>query len=184
MSDNYVPRTREYQLGHTAGGGREVGFVEAVKLGFAKYARFSGRAQRAEYRWFFLFTIIGGLVTGVIDGILFGWDVDDTEVFSSLFSLAVLVPSLALGWRRMHDIGKSGWWSLLPYAVIVFAIIAGVTVAVSGSGGGIAVVMGALIVAALVSGIYVLVLLVRDSDPHTNEYGPSPKYSSQVDVFS
>ena len=184
MSDDYVPQTREYQLGHAAGGGREVGFVEAVKSGFANYVRFSGRAQRAEYWWFFLFTIIGSMVTGSIDGMLFGWDVDSIAIFSNIFSLAVLLPSLALGWRRMHDIGKSGWWSLLPYGVMIFAGIASVTVAMSGSGGGLIVVIGGLIVAALASLVYVLVLLIRDSDPHTNQYGPSPKYSSQVDVFS
>ncbi len=82
-----------------------LGFVEAVKICFNKYADFKGRATRAEYWWWYLFTVLVSLVLGWIP--FLGWAV----------SVAVLIPTLAVSWRRMHDIGKGGgWWfiNLIP----------------------------------------------------------------------
>lgn len=188
MADEFIPQTREYNLGGPGGGpaGRSVGFWEAVKSALSKYATFSGRAQRAEYWWFFLFTLIGGMVTGVIDAMIFGWEADDPEILNSVFSFAMFVPGLAVGWRRMHDVGRSGWWFLLPYGALFFAVIALATVGFSGEGGGsgVAIVAVVLVLLTLAAGIYILVLLCTDSERHTNDYGPSPKYGSQADIFS
>ena len=181
MADEYVPKTREYDLSSRSGG-RSVGFTEAVKSAFANYVNFSGRAQRAEYWWFILFTFIGSMVTGVIDGVVFGWDDADGEIFSSIFSLAVLLPSLAVGWRRLHDTGRTGAWLLLPYGVLIFAVVAIVTTGMAEAMSAIVVV--ALIVLTLASFVYVIVLLCLDSDPHSNRFGPSPKYGSQADIFT
>lgn len=78
-------------------------FVDAVKQGFSKYVVFEGRATRPEYWWFFLFTLLGNLALTSLKA----------ETLGALFSLGTLLPSLAVGCRRLHDIGKSGWWLLV-----------------------------------------------------------------------
>jgi uncharacterized membrane protein YhaH (DUF805 family) len=77
-------------------------FVDAVKLCFAKYAEFEGRAKRPEFWWFVLFCVVGALVLEAV-GSYVSW----------AFSLATLIPSLAVGARRLHDVNKSGWLQLL-----------------------------------------------------------------------
>jgi len=72
------------------------------------YATFSGRARRSEYWYFFLFNIIAGFVLGFIGGLL------KVSVLSSIYSLGIIIPSIAVGVRRMHDVGKSGWFLLIP----------------------------------------------------------------------
>ncbi|HEX2547338.1 MAG TPA: DUF805 domain-containing protein [Ramlibacter sp.] len=77
-------------------------FTDAVKTCFQKFATFTGRAGRPEFWWFFLFQVIVNVATGMVSAVL-----------SMLVSFAFLVPGLAVGARRMHDIGKSGWLQLL-----------------------------------------------------------------------
>lgn len=72
-----------------------------------KYAEFTGVATRQEFWMFFLFNALVSIGVGLIAGIV------GLGGLSSLYSLSVLVPSLAVGARRLHDIGKSGWWQLL-----------------------------------------------------------------------
>ncbi len=88
-----------------------VGFVEAIKICFSKYADFNGRAPRAEYWWFALFTFIVGLALGWIP--IIGW----------LVSLGMFIPGLAVAWRRLHDIGKGGGWYFIGLIPLVGAII-------------------------------------------------------------
>jgi uncharacterized membrane protein YhaH (DUF805 family) len=166
---------------------RNVNFVEAIRIGFQKYFQFSGRAQRAEFWWFSLFTTVASLVLSGLDVTIFGveyWD-DDFSPLSDIFSLVILVPSLSIGWRRMHDIGKSGWWSLLWLAPIVWTAVAAVTLFGSDDSytlvGIFAVIIG--IVATIAAFIYYIVLCATDSDPNPNLYGPSPKYDFQNDRF-
>ena len=84
-------------------------YVGALK----KYAVFGGRARRTEYWFFVLFNIIFGFAAGIADGVLGTVAEDGTGLLGSLYTLAVLLPSLAVGVRRLHDTGKSGWWMLL-----------------------------------------------------------------------
>jgi len=77
-------------------------FTQSIKLCFAKYADFNGRAKRPEYWWFFLFLFLLGAVTGAI-----------SEDLNAIVALATLIPSLAVGARRLHDTNRSGWWQLL-----------------------------------------------------------------------
>ena len=82
-----------------------MGFGEGVQSVFSKYATFSGRARRSEYWYFVLLQVI---VTAVLNGL---YSATESVAFSAilvLFDLALLVPSLAVCWRRLHDIGRSG----------------------------------------------------------------------------
>jgi uncharacterized membrane protein YhaH (DUF805 family) len=82
-----------------------------------KYAVFEGRARRREYWMFFLFNFIVALVLGIVDGML------NTLFISTIYSLAVIIPSLAVGVRRLHDTGRSGWWWLIAFIPLIGAIV-------------------------------------------------------------
>ncbi|MEO6915110.1 MAG: DUF805 domain-containing protein [Chitinophagaceae bacterium] len=118
-----------------------------------KFADFSGRARRKEYWMFFLFSILAYLVAMGIDyslGTGFKAPSEYGEIklpygyIFALYAVASLVPSLAVTVRRLHDVGKSGWFyfiSLIP----------------------------------LIGSIWLLVLVLTDSQPETNKWGPNPK---------
>jgi len=97
--------------GANAGGRSHNWFLEPLK----KYATFNGRARRKEYWYFVLFCTLINIAFGV-----FG-----LRIISDVFALAVFIPSIAVGVRRMHDTGRSGWWLLLPIVNIVFLAQAG-----------------------------------------------------------
>jgi uncharacterized membrane protein YhaH (DUF805 family) len=93
--------------------------VEAWKrVVLGNYANFTGRAGRAEFWWFFLANLIVSLVLNVL-----GQAADLFGVLGLLYGLAVLVPSIAVGVRRLHDIGKPGIWILIALIPIVGTII-------------------------------------------------------------
>jgi uncharacterized membrane protein YhaH (DUF805 family) len=77
-------------------------FVEAIKTCLRKYAEFKGRASRSEYWWFALFYFLVSLVASLF-----------SDVLSALVGLGLIVPSVAVATRRLHDIGKSGWLQLV-----------------------------------------------------------------------
>ena len=82
-----------------------------------KYADFTGRATRKEFWMFILINIIISIVIGMIDG---------NTVLSGIYALAMVVPNLAVGARRLHDINKSGWWqllSLIPFVGVIILIV-------------------------------------------------------------
>ena len=87
------------------------------------YAVFSGRARRKEYWMFVLFNIIFGIAAVILDNVL-GTAIKDLGygLFYFLYALAVLIPSLAVGARRLHDVGKSGWFLLIALIPIIGAI--------------------------------------------------------------
>lgn len=106
--------------GYAPAGDHPTDFQNSVRTVFRKYATFSGRARRPEYWWFVLFSIIASIVLSIIDIMLFTGDVD---LLSTIFSLATLIPSIAVGARRLHDIGRTGWWLLLSFIPIIGWII-------------------------------------------------------------
>ena len=115
-----------------------------------KYAVFDGRAQRAEYWYFFLFNIIISIILSILGkaigvfNITIGTVGSEINILSLLYSLAVLIPGLAVSVRRLHDVSKSGW-------MILISLI------------------------PLIGTIWILVLTIRDSTPGENKYGPNPK---------
>lgn len=88
-------------------------FVTAVKSVLTNYAGFSGRAARAEYWYYALFVFVAMLVLSFVDYAMGTVNEDGYGLLNGVFALATLCPSLAVGFRRMHDIGKSAWWLLI-----------------------------------------------------------------------
>jgi uncharacterized membrane protein YhaH (DUF805 family) len=98
-------------------------FVDAVTTCFSKYVTFSGRARRSEYWWWYLFVIIVGAVAAILDG-LFGTRSDNgAGVIQGLAGLALILPTLAVGARRLHDTDRTGWWLLIGLIPLVGAIV-------------------------------------------------------------
>ena len=86
----------------------------SVKVCFKKYATFEGRAQRSEFWYFCLFCLLVGIVTLYIDISVLGYSVEEEYTpLNTIAYLAVFIPSISVTARRLHDIGKSGWWMLL-----------------------------------------------------------------------
>ena len=170
-----------------------MGFVTAIKTCFSKYVTFSGRARRPEYWWFFLFIILGSVIASFIDGAIFGVGTPQeptAQLLSPIFSLATFLPMLAVGWRRMHDTGKPGWYLLIPLLVTVAGMVAlmvgalslgqldmaGVTeetLGTDGAGPGMAALAVFGIVQLAVS-ILIIWWLTRPTQPGPNAYGEEP----------
>lgn len=115
-------------------------YLEVLK----KYAVFTGRARRAEYWWFTLFNLLASIALGLIDGFTGMIGEAGFGVLGTLYALAVLLPSLGVLVRRLHDTNRSGWWVLIALIPLIGAIV-------------------------------LLVFVVLDSQPETNQYGPNPK---------
>ena len=141
-----------------------MGFTEAIRHNFSHYADFSGRAQRSQYWWWFLFVFIVQLVLGLIDsifGLYIGGSttavmIGDTSVpivsqgigvLQSIWVLAVLIPNLAVIARRLHDTEHSAWW-LLWIFLLTFVCFIGV--------------------------IFWLVFMLQKGTPGPNKYGSDP----------
>lgn len=88
-----------------------------------KYAEFGGRARRKEYWMFVLFNIIIALVLGLIDSMLGLTTESGMGILGGLYTLAVLLPAIAVGVRRLHDTGRSGWWMLLVFVPLIGPIV-------------------------------------------------------------
>ena len=95
-------------------------YLEPLK----KYAVFSGRARRKEYWTFFLGNIILSFVVGMVEGAAgLEWGTSGTGPLSVLLSLALLIPGLAVGVRRLHDTSRSGWWMFIALVPIIGVIV-------------------------------------------------------------
>jgi len=96
-------------------GGNSVTFFESIRVCLTKYAEFSGRASRSEFWWFALFiTLVASALAYLNQNLV------------KIFAIAIALPLLAAGSRRLHDSGKSGWWQLFilaPVAGIILVMI-------------------------------------------------------------
>lgn len=131
-----------------------MGFGDAIRICMKeKYASFSGRATRAEYWYFYLFSILiligGAIVGGIIGAILSGGDEDvaigAAVIVYGIVALGLVCPSISVLIRRLHDTGRSGWWcfiALIPY----------------------------------IGSIVIFIFTLLNSQDHDNEYGPYVRY--------
>lgn len=168
-------------------------FAQAVRSVLSNYATFSGRARRSEYWWFYLFTILVSIATSVVDAVLNTAFNNEIGVVGVIASLALLLPSLAVTARRLHDTGRTGWWMLLPTIPLLATMVVGLAaffdvVFTSEAGGSPAVAVTVLLVVCvlitLAAIITLVVFLCLDSNPGPNRYGPSPKQPIQPTGFS
>jgi uncharacterized membrane protein YhaH (DUF805 family) len=151
--------------------------MEWMLMPLRRYAEFSGRSRRKEYWMFFLFVLIVGLVLRLLESAVgMGGGVQGTGILSGLFSLATLVPSIAVGVRRLHDTDRTGWWLLVP----IIPYIAGIAMLFTGSLG----ISGILMFVGLAGAIVLLVFFVMDGTRGPNRYGPDPKGAVNEDVFA
>ncbi|MFB7373585.1 DUF805 domain-containing protein [Streptomyces sp. NPDC056222] len=95
-----------------------------------KYATFSGRARRQEYWMFTLFNVIAVVVLAIIDNAVLGV----YPALTAVYMLGVLLPTLAVTVRRLHDTGRSGWWYLIAFVPLVGGIILFVFTVLEGEG--------------------------------------------------
>ena len=122
-----------------------MGFSQAVKTCFSKYATFSGRARRSEFWRFAQLILIISFLLGFIPVVIRFYILDFIiKMLEILTWLVFLIPSLAVSARRLHDIGKSGWWLLLGFIPIVGPIV-------------------------------LLIWACTDSQPGENQWGANPK---------
>lgn len=122
-------------------------FMEAVKSVYGKYATFGGRAARSEYWWFVLFNIIVAIIIMAVESMLGlgsgSMSADGGGVSASyaggplsiIWSLGNLIPSIAVGVRRLHDTDRSGWWLLIGLIPLIGAIVLIVWFAAKGTTG-------------------------------------------------
>ncbi len=95
-------------------------YLEALK----KYAVFSGRSRRMEYWFFVLFNLIVAIVLALIDMLIGTFSaVQNIGLLSGIYGLAVLIPSLAVTVRRLHDIDRTGWWILINLIPLIGSIV-------------------------------------------------------------
>lgn len=187
-------------------------FKEAfVKVFKENYCNFTGRARRSEYWWWKLaeFIILFGLyISLIIIGLVTFVAADlgknhepPVALFVTLIvililaALALFLPSLGAQVRRLHDVGKSGWWILLPMGISLASVFiqlattagaAALSGRASGEGPAMAAGVSSIIVSLVFSllqmgaSIYLLILCCKDSQPGINKWGDSPKYPSQA----
>jgi uncharacterized membrane protein YhaH (DUF805 family) len=176
--------------------------MEWMLMPLKRYADFSGRSRRQEYWSWVLFQVIiyvavlvlmvlvGGsaMMTGdVRSAMAVGGIAMIVIALYAIWELAVIIPSIAVAVRRLHDTNRSGWWilaPLVPYLVAFVAAIGGVS---SGSGSGVmaaGLITMLCMLAALVLGIVLLVFMFLDGTPGANRYGPDPKGRGEAAVFA
>ena len=108
-NENYTSTTIKTSTSNNSKESKPMNFGEAISSCFKKYATFEGRASRSEFWYFVLFySGIGGVLSVFV------------PVISNLFLLAILIPAASVGCRRMHDVGRSGWFQLILFVNIVW----------------------------------------------------------------
>ena len=158
--------TPQAQGGSSSGAEGDLGFVGYVQKCLRLFIDGKGRARRAEYWYWVLFTFVVGVVAFVIDYVISGGAVmysTSGGIVGGLANLALLAPGVSVMSRRFHDVGLSGW---LVAAALGAVFVAGMIAAAAPPIGGLLV---------LAIGIGLIVLLVRPGQAGTNQYGPNPK---------
>lgn len=183
---------------------------EAVKACISKYATFGGRSRRSEYWWFSLFLLIISIVllapigvcvalidSGTINPDAGAWSVvvviaGILALLSGLFLLFSIIPSISVQVRRLHDVGRSGWWVFWMFAISLVAAVVPLFVlgfdkavdmndfSIISNSFSASLVSGLIVLVANIAnwamGIAVFIFSLFDSQRGANKYGPSPKY--------
>lgn len=141
-------------------------FGEAISVCFSNYATFSGRASRSEYWFFYLFTFLVGIVGGIFES-------GGAAAVSAIIQLGILVPTLAVTVRRLHDTNRSGWWLGGPALglvgfVILAMIVSGGSRSMEPLAGGLLAIGG---LGLVVWSIALTVVLCFKGDPGRNQFG-------------
>lgn len=100
-----------------SGAAPQMDIATAVRSVLTQYANFTGRARRSEFWWFYLASILASIVAAIIDSII------GFPLFQIVVGLGLIVPQFAVGARRLHDTGRSGWWQLIALVPLVGIIL-------------------------------------------------------------
>lgn len=122
LSNSIAPPSLPMSVALQGATGAAIGFLDAIKICFAKYATFEGRASRPEYWWFFLFVLLCAFVMWIP---FIGW----------ALALALIIPSIAVAVRRLHDTDRTGWWYLISFVPIIGFIVIIIFLAQKGTDG-------------------------------------------------
>jgi uncharacterized membrane protein YhaH (DUF805 family) len=172
--------------------------MEYMFLPLKRYAEFSGRSRRMEYWMFFLFQFLVGIVFQVVMMMMVGGAAFSGSPSSlvaaggamfvliglyGIFALAMLIPNIAVGVRRLHDTERSGWWLLAPFVPYLLTfLLFGLAV------GGRSSVAGMLAMVCMLAtiglGITLLVFMFLEGTKGPNKYGPDPKGQVDAQVFA
>ena len=125
-----------------------VSFPDAIRLGFQHYFDFRSRSTRAEYWWWVLFAALTDVILTAVDIKLGTFDFrTGNGLISGLFGLGIIIPGLALGARRLHDINRTGWWQLMWLGILLIGPV-----------------------------IVLIVWAIKPGDEGTNKHGPAPRH--------
>jgi len=150
--------------------------IDWAKRPLQKYADFSGRAPRAEYWWFTLAVVVVLVVVSIIEDIvgLGGMIFGAYGPLSGLFYLAILLPSIAVGVRRLHDTNRPGWWMLPTIVFYAAAFLVGGRDMMERSPTPAMALAGILILIGAVFGLVLLIFYCLAGTRGDNRYGPDP----------
>ncbi len=189
-----------------------MGFWESVRTCFRKYFDFKGRARRSEYWWYCLFSVVACLIWALFGTLLLALPIgmvvqhvsgNETAVLTTMIIilciplLFLVLPSVSVQVRRLHDTGRSGWWMVA--SIILEIVAAALPFTLFGSdaidfdfmeefsrsfelstAAGVADV--GLTIATNAMSIILIVFSIFDSHKTENKYGPSPKYQQETNV--
>lgn len=160
--------------------------VDWAKRPLKRYANFKDRAPRAEYWWFYLFYMIALVLAMVIDGAIgfgAGGGIGVGPLYI-LLALGLIVPSIAVTVRRLHDTNRSGWWILLP--VLPYAIVVAVALMATAAGSptGILAGMGFGMILVFAAVIAFLIFMIMPGNKGPNRFGPDPYGEDVEKVFA
>lgn len=145
-------------------------------LPFSRFAVLQGRSPRAEYWWFALLGLVVDMVAYVIDygidhaGLLVGHG----GYFGMIAVVVLLLPQITVSVRRLHDVGRSGWWLLAPVGVAFAAGVAAGTTSGDIGGTGLSAVTVGLLAATCAALVMIFVWSVTRGTIGDNRYGPDP----------
>ena len=91
---------------------------QSIKTCLTKFATFNGRASRSEYWWFQFFYFLVVFVAVILDAVLVGGNLEAAGALEIVSQLILLLPALAVTARRLHDVGRSGWWMLVGITIV------------------------------------------------------------------